>query len=278
VESFTFLGGARRTIDMTANALEFHGVKKAFKKRRKDPVHALKGIDLTIETGEVVGILGPNGSGKSTLVRVVSTLITPDEGQIEVFGIDALAHPKTVQQMMNRVSVEASFFKKLSSYENLLYGSKLYGVPTSESKPRIAEILTGMGFEIKRANEPMENLSRGMQQKIALARALLTSPMLLLLDEPTTGLDPRSKKDVQAMIWDIRRKHDASILLCTHDMGEAEELCDRVGIIVDGKILALEEPEKLKERYATNGRVPTLEETFMTATGYSVEEASAEKE
>jgi ABC-2 type transport system ATP-binding protein len=115
-----------------------------------------------------------------------------------------------------------------------------------------------------------------MQQKIALARALLTSPVVMLLDEPTTGLDPRSKKDVQEFIRKIRDAHDSSILLCTHDMGEAEELCDRVGIMMDGKILALEESEELKRRYATNGRMPTMEETFMAATGYSVEEASAE--
>jgi ABC-2 type transport system ATP-binding protein len=100
----------------------------------------------------------------------------------------------------------------------------------------------------------------------------------MLLDEPTTGLDPRSKKDVQTFIEKIRDAHDSSILLCTHDMGEAEELCDRVGIMVDGRILALEEPDQLKARYATNGRVTTLEETFMVATGYSVEEASAEGE
>jgi ABC-2 type transport system ATP-binding protein len=124
----------------------------------------------------------------------------------------------------------------------------------------------------------MEHLSRGMQQKIALARALLTSPMLMLLDEPTTGLDPRSKKDVQSFIKEIRGRHGSSILLCTHDMDEAEELCDRVGIIMDGKIIALEEPEKLKERYSTNGSVPNLEEVFMTATGFTVEEASVEED
>jgi ABC-2 type transport system ATP-binding protein len=100
----------------------------------------------------------------------------------------------------------------------------------------------------------------------------------MLLDEPTTGLDPRSKRDVQAFISRIREEHDSSILLCTHDMDEAEALCDRVGIMMDGGILALEEPEELKRRYARNGRVPTLEETFMAATGYSVEEASAEEE
>ncbi len=209
-------------------------------------------------------------------MRVISTLVLPDAGAVEVFGVDAVRHPKKVQRSMNRVSVEASFFKKLSAMENLLYGAKLYGVTSREARPRIAEILENIGFARKRAGEPMEHLSRGMQQKIALARALLTSPVLMLLDEPTTGLDPRSKRDVQAFIRRIKEAHDSSILLCTHDMQEAEELCDRVGIMMDGKILALEEPERLKKRYAKDGQLPTLEETFMAATGYSVEEASAE--
>jgi ABC-2 type transport system ATP-binding protein len=258
-------------------ALELKNVEKSFKKRRAEVVRALDSVTLAVGRGEVVGILGPNGSGKSTLVRVVSTLVVPDAGSVEVFGIDAVRHPKKVQRSMNRVSVEASFFKKLSAMENLLYGAKLYGVTSGEARPRIKEILDHIGFARKRAQEPMEHLSRGMQQKVALARALLTSPILMLLDEPTTGLDPRSKRDVQAFIRRIREEHDSSILLCTHDMGEAEELCDRVGIMMDGKVLALEEPEDLRRRYATNGRVPTLEETFMAATGYSVEEASAEE-
>jgi len=253
-------------------------VDKSFKKRRGEVVRALDGVSVEVGKGEVVGILGPNGSGKSTLVRVISTLVLPDAGSVEVFGTDAVRHPKQVQRCMNRVSVEASFFKKLSAMENLLYGAKLYGVTSREARPRIKDILENIGFAQKRATEPMEHLSRGMQQKIALARALLTSPVLMLLDEPTTGLDPRSKKDVQAFIRKIRKAHDSSILLCTHDMGEAEELCDRVGIMMDGKILALERPDELKRRFATNGRVPTLEETFMAATGYSVDEASAEGE
>jgi len=261
-------------------ALELKNVDKSFKKRRGEVVRALDSVSLAVGRGEVVGILGPNGSGKSTLVRVISTLVLPDAGSVEVFGMDAVRHPKQVQRSMNRVSVEASFFKKLSAMENLLYGAKLYGVTTAEARPRIKLILENVGFAHKRALEPMEHLSRGMQQKVALARALLTSPILMLLDEPTTGLDPRSKKDVQSFIRRIREEHDSSILLCTHDMDEAEELCDRVGIMMDGKVLALEEPEKLKRRYAggANGRVPTLEEAFMAATGYSVEEASAEEE
>ena len=256
-------------------ALELTTVRKQFKKKRGEMTTALDGVSLNVERGEVVGILGPNGSGKSTLVRVISTLILPDAGEIRVFGVDAVRKPKIVQQTMNRVSVEASFFKKLSARENLLYGAKLYGVTGREALPRIGTILESIGFDMKRVGEPMEHLSRGMQQKIALARALLTSPMLMLLDEPTTGLDPRSKKDVQDLVNAIRAQHDSSILLCTHDMGEAEELCDRIGIMVDGRIVELDTADALKRRYQQNGHLPSLEEVFMAVSGTSLEDADA---
>lgn len=256
------------------NALELTNIEKKFKKKRGEYSYALKGVSLTVHRGEVVGILGPNGSGKSTLVRVISTLTLPDAGQVKVFGIDAVEHPRTVQRFLNRVSVEASFFKKLSSLENLLFGAKLYGVSDAESKPRINQILTGIGFDVKRIGEPMEHLSRGMQQKIALARALLTSPMLMLLDEPTTGLDPRSKKDVQKLINQIRQGHDSSILLCTHDMGEAEELCDRIGILLNGELIAIGTAAELKRMYNTEN----LEDVFMAATGTSLDDAEFDPE
>jgi ABC-2 type transport system ATP-binding protein len=254
-------------------ALELRDVGKTFKKKRNEYAHALKGVTLDLRRGECIGILGPNGSGKSTLVRVISTLTTQDSGTVLIFGHDAMKHPKTVQRFMNRVSVEASFFKKMSSLENLLFGAKLYGVPDSESRPKIKDILESVGFDYKRVNEPMEHLSRGMQQKIALARALLTSPVLMLLDEPTTGLDPRSKKDVQALIRRIRADHDSSILLCTHDMDEAEQLCDRIGILLNGELVAIDTVQGLKEHYQKDGVLPTLEEVFMAATGSTLEEA-----
>jgi ABC-2 type transport system ATP-binding protein len=262
----------------SANALELRNVVKKFKKSRTEKVTALNNVSLTVGRGEVVGILGPNGSGKSTLVRVISTLIIPDEGDVNVFGIDALKQPHEAQRMMNRVSVEASFFKKMSSMENLVYGAKLYGVTTNEVMSKIDFIFESIGFDRKRAGEPMENLSRGMQQKIALARALLTSPTLMLLDEPTTGLDPRSKRDVQGLINAIRAQHDVSIVLCTHDMDEAEALCDRIGIIIGGNIVELDQPEDLKRRYQRNGHVPNLEEVFMAATGSTFEELEAAEE
>ena len=255
-----------------AHALELTNVEKKFKKKRGEWTYALKGVSLTVHRGEVVGILGPNGSGKSTLVRVISTLTLPDGGDVKVFDIDAVAQPRIVQRYINRVSVEASFFKKLSSMENLLFGAKLYGVGDGESRPRIRAILESIGFDVKRIGEPMEHLSRGMQQKIALARALLTSPMLMLLDEPTTGLDPRSKKDVQRLIQSIRQRHDSSILLCTHDMGEAEELCDRIGILLNGELIAIGTAAELKAQYGSD----SLEDVFMSATGTSLEEAEFE--
>jgi ABC-2 type transport system ATP-binding protein len=254
-------------------ALELRDVSKVFKKKRNEYAHALKHVSFEMGRGECIGILGPNGSGKSTLVRVISTLTTQDTGSVHIFGHDAVEHPRTVQRFMNRVSVEASFFKKMSSRENLIFGAKLYGVPDGESRPRIKEILDGVGFDYKRVNEPMEHLSRGMQQKIALARALLTSPVLMLLDEPTTGLDPRSKKDVQSLIRRIRADHESSILLCTHDMDEAEQLCDRIGILLNGELVALDTVDGLKQHYQKDGVLPTLEEVFMAATGSTLEEA-----
>jgi ABC-2 type transport system ATP-binding protein len=176
--------------------------------------------------------------------------------------------------MVNRVSVEASFFKKMSAVENLSYAARFYGMRPSETRDRIPEILGRVSFPEDRRREPMENLSRGMQQKVALARALLTSPVMLLLDEPTTGLDPRSKLEVQEFIREIRDTHDATILLCTHDLGEAEALADRVGILHQGELLVLESADELKARYGAD----TLEDAFFAATGKSFEEEDDEDE
>jgi ABC-2 type transport system ATP-binding protein len=252
------------------NALEVHNLRKEFTrrdKRGKRRVAALKGVDFDIERGECVAILGPNGSGKSTLVRLLSTLLLPDGGTATVFGHDAFKDTRAVRRLVNRVSVEASFFKKMSAVENLSYAARFYGLRPHETKDKIPEILTRVGFPADRRDEPMENLSRGMQQKVALARALLTAPILLLLDEPTTGLDPRSKQEVQEFIREVRAEHDATVLLCTHDLAEAETLADRVGILDDGELLCLEPADQLKRRYDS----ATLEEAFFAASGHAFE-------
>ena len=247
-------------------AVEVRDLEKVFTRRKglgRKRRSALKGVTFTMERGECVAILGPNGSGKSTLIRLLATLLLHDGGSARVFGHDVFADPRAVRRLVNRVSVEASFFKKMSSSENLSYAARFYGMTPRETSSRIPEILENVGFPVERKGEPMENLSRGMQQKVALARALLTSPVLLLLDEPTTGLDPRSKLEVQNFIRAVRRAHDATILLCTHDLDEAEALADRTGILHRGELIALGTAEELKERYGA----ATLEEAFFTATG-----------
>jgi ABC-2 type transport system ATP-binding protein len=251
-------------------ALEVHNLRKEFVRREgrsRRRVPALGGVSFVVERGECVAILGPNGSGKSTLVRLLSTLLLPDGGSATVFGHDAERETRAVRKLINRVSVEASFFKKMSAVENLSYAARFYGLRASQTREQIPQILTRVGFPEDRRAEPMENLSRGMQQKVALARALLTSPILLLLDEPTTGLDPRSKQEVQEFIREVRAEHDATVLLCTHDLAEAEGLADRVGILDNGSLLCLEPAAELKVRYGAE----TLEEAFFTASGHAFE-------
>jgi ABC-2 type transport system ATP-binding protein len=201
-------------------------------------------------------------------VRLVATLLLPDRGRVEVFGKDVVAEAMAVQRLINRVSVEAAFFKKLSPVENLLYGARLYGLEGAQARLEITAVLERLGLEARTRTRPMEEMSRGMQQKVAIARALLTRPALLLLDEPTTGLDPRSKREVHAVVMELRQRFGTTILLTTHDMLEAEGLCDRIAIIDGGKLVALDTPDGLKRSLpASHGQLPSLEEVFLQLTG-----------
>jgi ABC-2 type transport system ATP-binding protein len=241
-------------------------------------VVAVDDISLQVRRGEIFGILGPNGTGKSTLIRLMSTLLIPDSGRITVFGYDVVEDEAMVKRLINRVSVEASFFKKLSPMENLLYGARLYSVDAAEARVSIRKILKRLGIEDRSVMSPMEDMSRGMQQKVAIARAFLSAPIVLLLDEPTTGLDPHSKREVQAFVREIRDVHDATVLLTTHDMEEADQLCDRIAVVDHGRIVALDTGTALKERIRSEKYPnPTLEEVFLELTGKSFEDADVEE-
>jgi ABC-2 type transport system ATP-binding protein len=246
-----------------------HGLR-----RRRRRVAALDGVSFEVRRGETVAILGQNGSGKSTLIRLLSTLLLDNGGSARVFGHDVATETRAVRRLINRVSVEASFFKKMSATENLSYAARFYGMAPRSTRKQIPEILERVGFPRDRIGEPMEDLSRGMQQKVALARALLTAPIVLLLDEPTTGLDPRSKVEVQQFIREIRQTHDATVLLCTHDLVEAEELAERVGILDRGRLIELAPAGELKRKYD----VETLEEAFFAATGKAFEDEDEDEE
>jgi ABC-2 type transport system ATP-binding protein len=241
--------------------------------RKKKSVVAVNDVSISIRRGEIYGILGANGSGKSTLIRLISTLLTLDGGRIEVHGHDVERDEMAVKRLINRVSVDAAFFKKLSPLENLAYAAGLYGLEPKSARAEAIGILARLGIGEKRLKRPLEQMSRGMQQKVAIARALLTSPTVLLLDEPTTGLDPRSKLDVQTFIEEVRDTHDATIVLTTHDLAEAERLCDRIALINDGRIVAEDTPAALKAMVAElHGQEPTLEAVFMTFTGRSLDD------
>jgi ABC-2 type transport system ATP-binding protein len=250
-----------------------HATKRFVVGRKKKSVVAVNDVSMSIRRGEIYGILGANGSGKSTLIRLVSTLLTLDGGRVEVLGHDVERDEMAVKQLINRVSVDAAFFKKLSPHENLAYAARLYGMDARKARLDVVSILARLGIGEKRLNRPVEQMSRGMQQKVAIARALLTSPTVLLLDEPTTGLDPRSKLDVQTFIEEVRDTHDATIVLTTHDLAEAERLCDRIALINDGRLVAEGTPDELKAIVARDhGREPTLESVFMTFTGKSLDD------
>jgi ABC-2 type transport system ATP-binding protein len=262
-----------RTMNASIPALAVEGVTKRFiVGRKKRPVVAIANVSLRVERGGTVGILGANGSGKSTLIRLVSGLLTLDEGRVEVFGHDITREEMAVKRLINRVSVDAAFFKKLSPMENLLFAARLYGIDAGHARRETVVICERLGIARKRLGRPVEQMSRGMQQKVAIARALLTSPALLLLDEPTTGLDPRSKLDVQAFIEEIRESHDASIVLTTHDLDEADRLCEQITVLNDGRAVVQDTPTGLKALVAAQGKAPTLHEVFMTYTGRSLDE------
>jgi ABC-2 type transport system ATP-binding protein len=258
---------------------KFFGGKSRLSRPGKKPAKRIAAVDdvsLHVGRGEIYGVLGANGSGKSTLIRLISTLLLADAGTITVFDYDVELEADRVRRLLNRVSVEASLFKKLSAMENLIYAARLYHVDPKTARQEIVRVLGALGIPRDRVFKPVESMSRGMQQKISIARALLTSPVVLLLDEPTTGLDPRSKKDVQRFVLELRETHDATVLLTSHDMEEADNLCDRLAILHKGRIVVEGTPLELKEQHALqrgSEALPSLEDVFMEVTGRSLDEA-----
>jgi ABC-2 type transport system ATP-binding protein len=277
---------AIKASELNTAAVELHGITKRFGQPARRPFGrgkvnkeklALDQVSMHVDSGRITGILGANGSGKSTLIRIVATLMTPDAGTASVFGYDVVTQPDDVRRHINRVSVEASFFKEMSPWENMLYAARLYGSGGKGTRARVEGMLERLGLPLDTLDKPMKQLSRGQQQKVAIARSFLTSPSLLLMDEPTTGLDPRSKREVQELVRTIRQDRAATVLLCTHDLEEAEVLCDHVLVLDQGRVLAEGTPAELIRAHA--GEVGgSLEDAFMKLTGKRLEEDEEAKD
>ena len=270
----------------TALPLAVRGVSKTFtpgfklpwSRAEKKTVKAVQDVSFEIRKGEIYGVIGANGSGKSTLIRIISTLVLADQGDVHIFGHDVVKESMEARHLINRVSADPSFFRQMSAFENLMFFGRVYGLGSREIREKAVAIMNRLGLDAQQQRAMVKTLSRGQQQKIAVARAFLTSPILMLLDEPTTGLDPRSKRDVQDFIREVQRDHDATILLTTHDMEEAEILCQRIAFIVGGRIVAEGTPLDLRRMVAGGRPVDSInmEDVFMELTGKSIEEDEEE--
>jgi ABC-2 type transport system ATP-binding protein len=261
---------------MEQTAIQVRNLRKSFRKRngfrKKSELWAIDDVSFSVAQGETYGLLGPNGSGKSSLIRILSTLLIADSGYVKLMGFMLPGQQEQVRKIIGRVSVDAAFYKKLSARENLLYTALLYGQKARDAERRAMNILEQLGMENAKFSTPLEEMSRGMQQKISIARALMINPPLLLLDEPTTGLDPKSRRDVQAFLEDLQSREGTTILLTTHDMTEAERLCARIGFLAHGKLVAEGTAAHLMRRAGA----ATLDDAFIKLTGEELVEEENE--
>jgi ABC-2 type transport system ATP-binding protein len=222
------------------NMLEVDGLTKRF-----GQFTAVDGISFQVEKGEIFGLLGPNGAGKTTTIRCLLTLIPPTAGRASVAGIDVLKKPQQVREVSGYVPQDVSVDGDLTGYENLLFYAELFHVPRAVRQERIREVIRFMELTDK-ANELARNYSGGMMRRLEIGQVLVNRPRVLFLDEPSIGLDPVAKRMVWGYIKQLRDEFDATILLTTHDMSEADNLCDRIAIMTGGKIAVIGAPARLK--------------------------------
>ena len=214
------------------------------RRRQEEPRQALKGLSFNVESGEIFGLLGPNGGGKTTLFKVLSTAMRPTSGTARIFGLDVVKQPDEVRRRIGIVFQSPSLDKKLTVEENLRHQGHLYGLSGQALEERISDLLRRVGC-LDRAKDFVETLSGGLQRRVEIAKGMIHRPELLLMDEPSTGLDPGSRKDLWDYLQELQ-KSGMTILVTTHLMEEAEK-CDRVAIINHGQLVALDRPEKLKD-------------------------------
>jgi ABC-2 type transport system ATP-binding protein len=208
-------------------------------------VKAVDDISFSVEEGEIFGFLGPNGAGKTTTIRILLTLIKPTSGNISVFNTSVLRQPGKVRQMAGYISQDVSVDGDLTGYENILLYSKLYGLASKERGVRINEVVEYLDLQ-ERIGDMVNTYSGGMMRRLEIAQALVNRPKILFLDEPSIGLDPNARRIIWELVKNLREEFGTTIFLTTHDMGEADMLCDRIGIMSKGKLVVLGQPAQLK--------------------------------
>jgi ABC-2 type transport system ATP-binding protein len=224
-------------------AVSIHDVRKTY----PNGATALQGLSLSVQGGEIFGVLGPNGAGKTTLLNIIATLLVPDSGEVDILGQSALAHPKKVRGLMNLCSGNANFAWSLTLRENLRFYAMLYGLSKSERENKIDELVTVFALE-PFVDRPFNEVSTGIKQRFALAKAMINDPKLLLLDEPTVGMDPDIALRVRRHILEYQKQTGCTILVTTHYMPEAQMLCGRVAFVRNGQVLALGTPAELQQK------------------------------
>ena len=225
-------------------------------KRYRSGTWANRDITLTVERGELLAILGPNGAGKTTLVRQITTELLPTSGEVRVFGLDAVSHPNEAKARMGVIPQETNFYFGLSVRHHFRILGKLRGLPPSTASSRAAQLVSDLGLD-EHQDKPAEHLSGGLRRRLLVGIAMLAEPPLLVLDEPSVGLDPESRRDLWDLLRDYRRR-GATVLLTTHSMEEAEALSDRVGIIHDGALLALDTIANLRAAHGFDFKISYL--------------------
>jgi ABC-2 type transport system ATP-binding protein len=218
-------------------------------------VKAVDDVSFTINQGEIFGFLGPNGAGKTTTIKILLTLTQPTSGKVNIFGIDALSHGEKVREIAGYVPQDVSVDGDLTGYENMLIYAKLYGVPGQMRDRRIKETLEYLEIA-DRSKEMVNTYSGGMMRRLEIAQSLINRPKVLFLDEPSIGLDPSARRNMWSLIKQLRGEFGATILINTHDMAEADILCDRIGVIDRGKLVTVGAPSVLKS--AVGGEILTI--------------------
>jgi ABC-2 type transport system ATP-binding protein len=231
---------------------------------------AVNDVDLQIRPGETFGLLGPNGAGKTTTIRMLTTLLKPAEGRVTVFGVDAAARPMLVRRMIGYVPQLLSADGMLTGHENVELFARLFDVPRAERATRVAQALAAMGLT-DASDRLARTYSGGMIRRLELAQALINAPRLLVLDEPTVGLDPIARTDVWEYITNLRSSADMTVLMTTHYMDEADTYCDRIALMHQGRIRAEGTPAELKRALGTGA---TLDDVFRHHTGDTLEVSS----